>query len=102
MKTLIDYVRTFAHLEGSMAKGYFMEDMLGFYTKYLSRYTATRRRVWDANEEQSMYDEVLEGSGERRKMEPQRHQWMQNFVIESIGILEGWRRYCLLSLKIIS
>ena len=30
MKTLKDYVRTFAHPEGSIAEGYQMDDMLGF------------------------------------------------------------------------
>jgi hypothetical protein len=36
MKTLKDYVRTFARPEGSMAEGYAMEDCLGFCTEYMS------------------------------------------------------------------
>jgi hypothetical protein len=45
MKFLKDYVRTKARSEGSMAEGYVMDDILGFCTEYMSRYTPTRRRV---------------------------------------------------------
>jgi hypothetical protein len=47
MKTLKDYVRTKARLEGSMAEGYAMDDTLGFCTEYMTRFTGTTRRVWD-------------------------------------------------------
>jgi len=35
MKTLKDYIRTYAHLEGSIAEGYRMDDTLGFCTEYM-------------------------------------------------------------------
>ena len=35
MKTLKDYVRTFAHPEGSIVEGYRMDDTLGFCTEYM-------------------------------------------------------------------
>jgi hypothetical protein len=66
MKTLKDYVWTFARPEGSIAEGYAMEETLGFCTEYMSRFSTTRRRVWDAIKEQSMVDEVLEGKGVHR------------------------------------
>ena len=47
MKSLKDFVRTKARPEGSMAEGYMMDDTLGFCTEYMTRLTATRRRVWD-------------------------------------------------------
>jgi hypothetical protein len=67
IKTLKDYIRAYAHPKGSMAEGYFMEDTLGFCKEYLSCFTITHRRMWDVDEEQSMYDEVLEGNGEKIK-----------------------------------
>jgi hypothetical protein len=48
MKTLKDYVRTKARPEGSMAKGYAMDDTLGFCTEYMTQFTPTTRRVWDS------------------------------------------------------
>jgi hypothetical protein len=71
MKTLKDYVWTFARPEGSIAEGYAMEETLGFCTEYMSRFSTTRRRVWDAIKEQSMVDEVLEGKGVNREMSDQ-------------------------------
>lgn len=42
-KTLKGYVRNKARLEGSMAKGYALEEALGFWTKYLQDFIATTR-----------------------------------------------------------
>jgi hypothetical protein len=41
LKSLKDYVRTKAHLEGSMAKGYVMDGTLGLSTEYMCRFTPT-------------------------------------------------------------
>jgi hypothetical protein len=45
MKSLKDYVRTKARPEGSMAEGYVMDDTLGFYIEYMSRFIPTSRRI---------------------------------------------------------
>ena len=66
MKFLKDYVHTKARPEGSMAEGYMMDDALGFCTEYMTRFTSTRRRVWDDQEEPGLFDEEPEGGGERR------------------------------------
>jgi hypothetical protein len=38
MKTLKDYVRTYARPEASMAKGYVMSETLGYCTEYMQRF----------------------------------------------------------------
>lgn len=93
MKSLKDYVRSNARPEGSMAEGYGMEDTLGFCTEYMTRYTATSRRVWDKEEEQSMYDEVVEGYPARRPMSEEVRNWAHSFVQENAAVLEPYRRY---------
>jgi hypothetical protein len=47
MKFLKDYVPTKACPEGSMAEGYVRDKTLGFCTEYMSRFSATRRHVWN-------------------------------------------------------
>ena len=59
MNTLKNYVRTFAHLEGNIAKGYQMVDSLGFCTKYMHQYRGTTHYVWDVEEDAIMNDEIL-------------------------------------------
>ena len=68
LKTLKGYVRQRAQPEGSMARGYIMEEALGFCTEYMLNCTMTARRVWDDKEEPSMNDEVLQGKGRRRML----------------------------------
>jgi hypothetical protein len=46
MKTLKDYVRTYARPEASIAEGYAMSETLGYYTEYMQRFPRTCRRVW--------------------------------------------------------
>jgi hypothetical protein len=45
------YVRNKARLEGSMAKGYTIENALKFCTKYLQDFITTNRKVWDDQED---------------------------------------------------
>jgi len=45
MKTLKDYVRTYAHLEGIIAEGYRMDDTFGFCTKYMKQYKGSMHRI---------------------------------------------------------
>lgn len=93
MKTLKDYVHLKQNPEGSMAEAYYMEETLGFCSEYMERYGATSRRVWDANEEQSMYDEMVEGKGIRRPLSRTLRDWIHNFVIRNAGTLQYYRRY---------
>jgi hypothetical protein len=68
LKTLKDYVRTYARPEASITEGYAMSKTLGYCIEYMDRFEGTRRRVWDEKEENSMKDEIVQGSGWPRDM----------------------------------
>lgn len=92
MKTLKDYVRTYAHPEGSIAEGYRLEDTLGFCTEYMKRHTATTHRVWDPNEEATMNDEILRVNEHRkRRMSDEVRGYAHAFVIDNAPCLEPLR-----------
>ena len=93
LKTLKGYVRQRAQPEGSMARGYIMEEALGFCTEYMQNCTMTSRRVWDDKEEPSMNDEVLQGKGRRRILSPELQQWIHEFVLNNAEILQDYREY---------
>ena len=54
MKTLKDYVRTFADLEN-----YQMDDTLGFCTEYMCQYRGRVYHVWDEDEDAIMNDKIF-------------------------------------------
>ena len=87
MKTLKDYVRSYARPEGCMAEVYSVEETLGFCSEYMERYSATSRRVWDANEDLAMHDEMVEGKGMRRVMSRTLRDWIHNFVVTNATTL---------------
>ena len=92
MKTLKDYVRTHAHLEGSIAEGYRMEDTLGFCTEYMKQYWGTSQRVWDAMEDVTMNDEVLSPhESKKRKMSTEMRSYAHAFVLDNAACLQSWR-----------
>jgi len=91
MKILKDYVRTFLHLEDSIAKGYQMDDMLRFCTKYMHQYRGTLHRVWDPNEEATMIDEILQSnSQQKQKMFDEFQNHAHAFVLDNASCLEHW------------
>ncbi len=60
MKVLKGYVRSIARPKDSMAKGYILDNTLGFVTEYLHEFEHVTKRVWD-EEEEGIIEEVLEG-----------------------------------------
>lgn len=93
MKTLKDYVRTYAHPEGSIAEGYRMDDTLGFCTEYMKQYQGTAHRVWDADEDATMNDEVLRSHNRmKRKMSNEVRNYAHAFVLDNASSLENWRQ----------
>jgi len=88
MKTLKDYVRTFAHPEGSIAEGYRLEDTLDFCTEYMKQYKGTTQRVWDVMEDATMNDEVLSAhDSKKRKMSQEMRSYVHVFVLENAPAL---------------
>jgi hypothetical protein len=93
MKTLKDYVRTYAHPEGSIAEGYQMDDTLGFCTEYMHQYRGSTHRVWDVEEDATMNDEILRGnSQQKRKMSDEFRDYAHAFVLDNAQSLEGRRQ----------
>ena len=92
MKTLKDYVRVYAHLEGSIAEGYRQSDMLDFCTEYMKRYRATTHRVWDPNEDATMNDEMLwRNEHAMRRMSDEVRAYAHAVVIDNAPCLEPWQ-----------
>ena len=84
IKTLNDYIRTYAHPEGSIAEGYHLEDTLRFCTEYMKQHRATTHHVWDPNEDATMNDEVLQqNEHKRRRMADEVHKHTHAFVIDN-------------------
>jgi len=93
MKTLKDYVRMYAHPEGSIAEGYRMDDTLGFCTEYMKQYRGTSHRVWDANKDATMNDEVLWSHQHvKRKMSNEFWNYAHAFVLDNAASVETWRQ----------
>ena len=78
-----------------MARGYIIEEALGFCTEYMQKCTMTTRRVWDDKEEPSTNDEVLQGKGRRRILSTKLQQWIHEFVCNNAEILQDYREYAL-------
>jgi len=93
LKTLKDYVRTYSHPEGSIAEGYLMDDTLGFCTEYMHQYRGTTHRVWDAEEDAIMNDEILRcNSQQKRKMSDEFRNHSHAFVLDNASSLDRWRQ----------
>ena len=60
--SLKGHVKNRARLEASIARGYLMEETMGYITSYMEGYDTVRRHVWDANPEDGDDYEVLEGA----------------------------------------
>jgi hypothetical protein len=91
LKTLKDYVRTYARSEASMAEGYAMSETLGYSTEYMQRFEGTSRRVWEDKEENTMIDEIIQGNGWPRRMSQNMRAWAHNFVINNSVDMAPWR-----------
>jgi len=89
MKTLKNYVRTYAHPEGSIAEGYTIEDTLGFYTEYMKQYHGTMQHVWDATEDPTMNDEIIPtNESKRRKLSQEMCSYAHAFVLDNVACLQ--------------
>lgn len=70
-----------------MAKGYVLEEMLGFCTKYLVDFTTTRHRVWDDKEDPSMFDEMFEGDKHPQIMSIELWDIAHFFVLQNVELM---------------
>jgi hypothetical protein len=75
MKSLKTYVWNMGRPEGSMVKGYTMEEAIGFCIEYMQNFKTIERQVWDDSEDQNMYDEVPQGSSKMKIMTAKFRDW---------------------------
>jgi hypothetical protein len=76
-----------------MASGYVLDETLGFVTKYMQMFTQVRRRVWDVDEEEEVYGEVLEGFGSKYRLLPSAWDLVDQYVLTNAACLAPWVRY---------
>ena len=83
MSVLKGYVRNRSKPEGSMAMGYTWDASLGFITEYLDLYPHTRRRMWDANEEEMVAGEVLQGAATTKTLTGVEQSAIHDYVLHN-------------------
>ena len=91
-KVLKKIVRTREKPEGSMSKGYSMQEAMGFCTEYMKNFKNVNRRVWDDDEDEKVASEVLEGNGFRFKLSYQERSAIHAFVLQNTSSFDKWRR----------
>ena len=74
-----------------MAKGYAIDEALGFCTEYMQTYTIISCREWDDKEDPTMNDEILEGIQRPKILTPELHDWIHEFVVNNVAPLDSWR-----------
>jgi hypothetical protein len=70
MKVFKGYVRNRSRPEASMAKGYILDETIRFVIEYLQDFCHIRHRIWDADEEEVVYGEVVEGAATKLTLDP--------------------------------
>ncbi len=87
MKVLNDYVHSMAQLEGSMAKGYTLEETLGFVTEYLHEFEHVTRKVWDV---EGVSREVLEGVPTKVMLNLILRDLAHDYVLTNTEVMGQW------------
>jgi hypothetical protein len=97
MKVFKGYVRNRSRPEASMAEGYMVDETIGFVTKYLQNFRHVRQRIWDADEKEGVYGEVLEGAATKLTLDPVTREVAHQYVITNVACLAPWVRYTTLN-----
>jgi hypothetical protein len=92
MKTLKNYVRNMARPEASMAEGYLKDECIGFITKYLQRFDAVQRQVWDAEEEYGNAEEVPEDAGKSYIITVAIRDVAHQYVLTNASLMQDYLR----------
>ena len=88
MKYLKNHVRNMARPEASMAEGYLKDECIGFITEYIQKFEATKRRVWDEDEEYGDAEEVLQGAGRPYVMSTELRDVAHQYVLSNIEVMQ--------------
>ncbi len=76
-----------ARPEGSMAKGYVLEETLKFVTEYLEEFEHVSKRVWDEEEEEGVFGKVLEGAPTKFVLSPILWDLAHDYVLTNTEIM---------------
>ncbi len=70
-------------------KGYVLDEIMGFVTKYLQEFQHVSRKKWDAKEEEGVVGELLEGVAKKVVLNSTL-QIAHNYVLKNIEIMAPW------------
>jgi hypothetical protein len=93
MKFFKGYVCNRSRQEASMAEGYILDKTIGFVTKYLQDFRHVRRKIWDVDEEEEVYGEVMEGAATKLILDPITQDVAHQYVITNVACLALWVQY---------
>ncbi len=96
MKVFKGYVHHRSRPEASMAEGYIFDETIGFVTKYLQDFHV-RCKIWDADEEEGVYGEVVEGAATKLTLDPVARDVAHQYVITNVACLTPWVQYTTLN-----
>jgi hypothetical protein len=97
MKVFKGYVRNRSRPEASMVEGYILDETIGFVTEYLQDFRHVQHRIWDANEEEGVDGEVVEGAATKFTLDPVARDVAHQYVIINVACLALWVRYTTLN-----
>ena len=89
MKTLKDYMHTFAKSEASMAENYIITKTLEYSLQYFQQFSGMRHHVWNEIEEPRMYEKLVQGGGWNRQMTSTFWEWIYDFILDNFCGLGG-------------
>ena len=74
-----------------MARGYIIDEALGFCTEYMQECELKRRRIWDNHEEPTAKSKVVEGGERYRRLTSELRAWIHKFVLTNAEPLHAFR-----------
>ena len=93
MMTLKNHVKTRARPEASIANGYLLDETMGFATSYMHGFDVVRRRIWDADPEDSAEFEVLEGATTDVILSRMKRDAAHRFVLRNSTLTTSYYRF---------
>ncbi len=84
------YVRCMWLTEGCMIERYAMEVSMGFLIEYIQDFWAMTQKVWDAEEEEGISGEVLEGASFRVDLDLAKWGIVHHYVITNTTAMANW------------
>jgi hypothetical protein len=97
MKVFKGYVCNRSRQEASMAEGYILDKTIGFVTEYLQDFRHVRRKIWDVDEEEGVYGEVMEGAATKLTLDHVARDVARQYVITNVACLAPWVQYTTLN-----